>query len=118
MLITHCCFNCLLFLQRMKKWIVYILSFYILFNIAVPCSLFDKCEKEWRTEQSSGKEQKKDCNNCSPFCVLSPAYNFTINIISISIDPVTLDSSTLYNSYSFSIISNYYQSFFQPPKAC
>jgi len=82
----------------------------------VPCSVFDKCEEAQQTEQSSGKEPKKGCNDCSPFCVCSAAHGFTNNKINPLIEVLVFNSMPVYNSYSLSYTSGYHSGFFQPPR--
>ena len=101
---------------KMKKWLGYILSFYLLFNIIVPCSVFDKCEEAQQTERSSSKESKKDCNDCSPFCACSSAHGFTNNKINLLIEVVFLNSMPVYSNYALSSTSGYHSGFFQPPR--
>jgi len=103
-------------LRRMKKWIAYILSFYILFSAVVPCSIFDKCEDDQHIEQTSNKEQRKDCNNCSPFSFCSSTHGFTQSTINTSIETVQFNTLPTYSDYHFSSISEYHSSLFQPPR--
>ena len=109
-------FISLLIFATVKRWLGYILSFYLFFNIVVPCSVFDKCEEAPATEQSSGKESKKDCNGCSPFCVCSSAHSFTNNKINPVPEAFVLYRLPAYSGYYPSFISEYYSSFFQPPR--
>ncbi|MES1216794.1 MAG: DUF6660 family protein [Bacteroidota bacterium] len=100
----------------MKRWIVYILSFYILFSAVVPCSIFDKCEKDQYKEQSSNKQPKKDCDDCSPFSFCSQTHGFTVNTINTSIGLLEFNTSPIYSNYYFSFLPGYHSSFFQPPR--
>ncbi|MFL5789348.1 MAG: DUF6660 family protein [Flavisolibacter sp.] len=45
------------------------LSFYILFNGVVPCSVFDNCQEY--SELRTSSDHKKNCNKCSPFSICS-----------------------------------------------
>ncbi len=100
----------------MKKWIAYILSFYILFSAVVPCSIFDNCEEGENTEQTSNTGHKKDCNDCSPFSICSAAHGFTDNSNHPVIEPIDVYSSLSYGEYYFSFKSEYHASLFQPPR--
>src|SRR6185436_12022483 len=100
----------------MKKWIACILTLYIFFIAIIPCSIFDKCEEDQLIEQSSNKVPKRDCNDCSPFSICSPSYGFTVNTINTSVAPVEFNNLLLYSDYYLSFTSEYYSSFFQPPR--
>ena len=104
-----------LLLHPLKTVITYILSLYILFSAVVPCSVFDNCEDQTHTEQSSNSDHRKDCNNCSPFSICSSASGFTFNNENTSLEPVVFHNSPSYNDYYFSSKSEYYSSLFQPP---
>lgn len=104
-----------LFLLVMKKWITYIMSLYILFNAVVPCSIFDYCEEE-KTEQTSNTDHKKDCSDCSPFSICSAANGFTIHNYNSLVEPIKFYTLLSYNEFYFSSKSEYYSSFFQPPR--
>jgi len=100
----------------MKKWITCILSVYILFSTAVPCSIFDNCEEREHTEQTSNKDHKKDCTDCPPFSLCSAMHGFAINSGTTIIDPMKVYVTVLYGEvYSF-FKSEYYSNFFQPPR--
>ena len=103
-------------LQPVKKWIAYILSFSILFCVVVPCSIFDNCEEKEHTEQTSGSDHKKDCNDCSPFSICSSAPGFTFCAVATSLEPVVFYNSPVYSEYCISSPSAYYSSLFQPPR--
>ena len=103
-------------LHHVKKWLAYILSFYILFSAIAPCSIFDKCEDGRHIEQTSNKEQKKDCNNCSPFSFCSPTHGFTLSTINTLIETAPFHTSPPYSDYYFPSISEYHSSLFQPPR--
>ncbi|MGC4035206.1 MAG: hypothetical protein QM764_04530 [Chitinophagaceae bacterium] len=100
----------------MKKWIAFILSFYILFSAIAPCSLFDKCEEEQYTESAGKKERKNDCNDCPPFSFCCSAHSVTLNTIHVLIEPIEFNNFPSYNGYYLSSTSEYYSSLFQPPK--
>jgi hypothetical protein len=106
----------LIIFTRMKKCIGYILFLYILFCAVVPCTIIDNYEDE-STEQTSHKNTNKDCNNCSPFSICSPSPGFTIGAITTTIAPVIPETLLVYSNYYFSFKSEYYSSFFQPPRS-
>jgi hypothetical protein len=55
-----------------KKWISFLLAFYILLSTVVPCSLLDNCDEECtETAQHESTGQDNDCTSCSPFAVCS-----------------------------------------------
>ena len=99
-----------------KRWFTYILLFYLLFTTLVPCSIFDRCEDGQQATQTAGRESKKDCSNCSPFCVCSPAYCFTYNQINPSIEPLTIQTLLTYGDRYVSSKTDYYFDFFRPPR--
>ena len=79
-------------------------------------SVFDKCEEAQHTEQSSNKESKKDCNECSPFCACSSAHGSTNNKINPFLEVVAFNIMPVYSSYALSSTSGYHSGFFQPPR--
>ena len=99
----------------MKSLIAYLLSFYILFSAVVPCSIVDNCEED-PTEKTSGSDNEKNCNNCSPFSICNAASGFTLSSENITLIPLMLYNSPTYSEYYFSSKSEYYPSLFQPPR--
>jgi uncharacterized protein DUF6660 len=95
---------------------VRILSVYILFTAVVPCSIFDKCDGARDLEQHSKNEQKKDCNDCCPFCVCSTAHNFNLSNGHNALEPFIVATPVTYGRPYPSFISEYFSSFFQPPR--
>ena len=104
-------------LQPVKRWVGYILSLYVLFCAVVPCTIIDNCEDDQKTEQTSKQEEKKDCNNCSPFSICSASHGFTLATIGTTVEPIVFNSSPAYSDYYFSAKSEYHPSLFQPPRA-
>ncbi|MFT3935031.1 MAG: hypothetical protein QM726_15500 [Chitinophagaceae bacterium] len=101
----------------MKKCIALIMSVYMLLSTVVPCVVFDGCDEDVQyASQSSNKESKKDCDACSPFCICSPAHNFTSNITSTTVLPVEFHNEIAYNYYLLSPITEYHSTLFQPPR--
>jgi hypothetical protein len=100
----------------MKKWISYLLAFYILFSAIVPCSIFDNCEDEHQTQQSSKPLPVKDCNNCSPFSICASAHGFIINFEALTLEPAAFYNSSSYSEYYLSTKSEYFFTHFQPPR--
>jgi len=100
----------------MKRWVAFILSFYILLSTVVPCSIFDKCEDQNSTKQTSQSGRKKDCSDCSPFSVCA-THVFTINTESISAAPNSFSTSPSYSEYYFPSKSEYYFTHFQSPRS-
>jgi hypothetical protein len=97
------------------KILAYILSFYILFSAVVPCSIFDKCDNEKQTAETSKSFPVQDCNNCSPFSICA-AHGFTIQLERILFAPLTFNTSPSYIEYYFSAKPGYYFTHFQPPR--
>ena len=104
------------YLCSQLKILAYILTFYVLFCTVVPCTLFDKCEEQEQTTQSSKSNPSKDCNNCSPFSICASCHGFTINYECVNLIPLEFPFKQSYNNYYFSSKSEYYFSFFQPPR--
>jgi hypothetical protein len=98
------------------KIIAFILSFYILFSAVIPCSVFDNCQGEEHTAGSSGSEQRKDCNGCSPFSICSAAQGFTVTNNTPSIEPAEFYFPPSYGNFHFSFTSEYFSNLFQPPR--
>jgi hypothetical protein len=114
--VSNFSFPALCIFAQVKQWLSYILTFYILISTVVPCSLFDHCEDEAYTTQSSPAGNKKDCNNCSPFSVCSSHCGFTINTGNLPLAPAMFYSSPVYGEYSCAPQSKYCPGFFQPPR--
>ncbi|MBS1741733.1 MAG: hypothetical protein JST81_01755 [Bacteroidetes bacterium] len=100
----------------MKKCIGIIFSLYILFSAIVPCTFFDNCGEEHNTEQTPGKNQKKECDNCSPFCSCSTTYGFTLNIVHSLPTILIAYKPVVYPVYQCSPASAYTSGYFQPPR--
>jgi hypothetical protein len=82
----------------------------------VPCSVFDDCEEEEKTEHTSAPGHEKDCANCTPFSICSTAPGFTFNSINNDIVPIASAGSPVYSEYLPAEQSEYYSSLFQPPE--
>ena len=102
-----------------------ILSLVILFNAVVPCSVVDNCEQEEIAatccDTGCGKEapeppEDKDCNDCPPFSICSPAYEFTAASNYATQAPGIPNSSMEFFENNLSLNSEYYSSLFQPPR--
>jgi hypothetical protein len=100
----------------MKKWLGYILGLYVLFSAVIPCAIVDNCDEGEKTEQRSGHEENDNCDNCPPFCNCSSGHGFTFNTLAVTIAPADLYTGAKYNFYNISSKSDYYSSFFQPPR--
>ncbi len=108
------------------KIFAFILSFIVLFNAVVPCTLVDNCEQEELVakccdnceQEESGHEEdeKSDCNDCPPFSICSTAYEFNVANNYTTATPVLPYSSNKYYEYSFSLNSEFSASLFQPPR--
>jgi hypothetical protein len=99
-----------------KTLLAYILAFYILLSAVVPCTVFDQCEEEEKTEQHSATRHEKDCANCTPFSFCSTTAGFTLNAVNLEIVPIPLINSPSYSEYISAPKSEYYSSLFQPPE--
>jgi len=100
----------------MKKWIAFILSLYLLFSAIVPCSIFDNCEQNENTQQTSDTDHKKDCGGCPPFSICSATHGFTINSRTPLMEPIQFYPTSSYSQFYSSFKSEYYSSYFQPPR--
>jgi hypothetical protein len=102
----------------LKKFIAYILSFYILLSAVVPCSFFDTCEEEQdHPEQTSRPFRLTDCDNCSPFSICASAHGFVVNHQRVSLKmPIAFIEKPSYTNYHMVLKAGYQAAFFQPPK--
>ena len=90
--------------------------FYIFLSAVVPCDTFDNCENEHKTDQVADSTPENDSKDCSPFSICASCNGFTISHEYVSIAPLIFYNKSSYNSYHISPKSEYYFSFFQPPR--
>jgi len=93
------------------KLISFILAFYVLVCAVVPCCADDDCMAQTATQE------KNDCKaGCSPFFACGNCCGFSINAQQIAVMPVTVFEKISYSEFYISTQSDYYQSFWQPPR--
>jgi hypothetical protein len=100
----------------MKKWIGYILLLYILFCAIVPCTVFDDCEEELFTEQTTNENAGEDCSNCSPFSICTSCHNAAPAVQLLTIQLPLFYSSHSYSEFYCSSKSEYHNRHFEPPR--
>ena len=94
------------------KLISFILAFYVLLCAAIPCCADDDCAGTVKTEKKGG-----DCKgDCSPFFACGNCCGFSINVQQIAVTPITVFKKTSYSEFYISAHSDYYHSFWQPPR--
>jgi hypothetical protein len=97
------------------KFFAWIFALYLLTLNAIPCCELDNCG-DGQTEQSSHQDEKKSCNNCSPFFSCEGCAAATIIYDPISFIALSTINLPAYNIYTEGSLPGTDRDFWQPPK--
>ena len=98
------------------KFITSILAACVLCCSVIPCCVDDNCADEI-TAGAQPHQQDDDCKgNCSPFFACGSCTGFSVNVQSLEISPVPLTGHPVYATFYICPQSEYFPTFWQPPK--
>ena len=100
------------------KVLSFIFAFYLLACSTIPCCALGYCGNDVKKGKSltSGKTDDDCKGNCSPFFSCGSCSGFTVNPQEFTIAPVVICEQITYSEFYITPYSDYFPSFWQPPK--
>jgi hypothetical protein len=100
------------------KILCFILSLYVLFQIAVPCCSEDNCNEEMAIGHTDSPQEHEegDCNTCSPFFTCGTCSGFVFTKWTFNFKEVSFLKDKLVPVYIFPFPPHSFDKIWQPPK--